>query len=210
MAHDDHGFAGERMLAVGLARGGREAGQLLVDDLEVFDRVGAAGCVGDVDQMNQQAGALNVAEELGAQAGAEMRAFNEAGHIGDDEGLLVGLLADGDHAEIGFEGGEGIIGDFGLGGGDAGDERGFAGIGIADQADVGQQLEFEPIKAFLAGAAQLVLARGLMGAGGKVLIAAPAATAFGDDQALVGLAESRGSARRFPGRKGLCRQELAG
>ena len=114
---------------------------------------GRADSVGDVDQVNQQAGALNVAEELGAKAGAEMGAFNEAGHIGDDEGLLIGLLADGDHAEVGFEGGEGIVGDFGPGGGDAGDEGGFACVGIADQAYVGQELEFEAIKAFLAGAA---------------------------------------------------------
>ena len=141
------------------ARGDGEAGQLLVDDFEVLDGVGAAGGVGDIDQVEQEAGALDVAQELGAEAGAEVRAFDEAGHVGDDEGLLVGLLADGDHAEVGLEGGEGVVGDFGLGGGDAGDERGLAGVGVADQADVGQQLEFEAVVALFAGAAQLVLAR---------------------------------------------------
>jgi hypothetical protein len=35
--------------------------------------------------------------------------------------------------------------------------------------------------ALLAGAAQFVLARSLVGAGGKVLVAASAASAFGDD-----------------------------
>ncbi len=99
------------------------------------------------------------------------------------------LLADGDHAEVGLEGGEGIVGDFGAGGGDAGDERGLAGVGIADQADVGQQLQFQAIGALLAGAAQFVLARGLVGGGGEVLVAASAAAALGDDQALVGLLE---------------------
>ena len=102
---------------------------------------------------------------------------------------LVGLLADGDHAEIGLEGGEGVVGDFGLGGGDARDERGLAGVGIADQADVGEQLQFEAIAALLAGAAEFVLARSLVGAGGEVLVAAAAAAAFGDDEALVGLLE---------------------
>jgi hypothetical protein len=99
--------------------------------------------VGDIDQVNQQAGALDVAQKLGAEAGAEVRAFDEAGHIGDDEGLLLRLLADGDHAEVGFEGGEGVVGDLGPRGGDARDERGFAGVGVADQADVGQQLQFQ-------------------------------------------------------------------
>jgi hypothetical protein len=77
---------------------------------------------------------------LYSQPRTKVRAFNKSGHIGDDEGLLLRLLADGDDAEVGFEGGEGVVGDFGARGGDAGDERGFAGVGIADQADVGQQL----------------------------------------------------------------------
>jgi hypothetical protein len=130
-----------------------------------------------------------VAQELDAQAGAEVRALDEAGHVGDDEGLLVRLLAHGDHAEVGLEGGEGVVGDLGPRGGDARDERGLAGVGIADQADVGQQLQFQAVAALLAGAAQLVLARSLVGAGGEVLVAAPAAPALGDDDALVGLLE---------------------
>jgi len=83
--------------------------------------------------VDEQAGALDVAQELSAQAGAEMRAFNEAGHVGDDEGFKIRLLADGDHAEVGLEGGEGVIGDFGARGGDAGDESGLAGVGVADK-----------------------------------------------------------------------------
>jgi len=41
----------------------------------------------------------------------------------------------------------------------------------------------------LAGAAEFVFARSLVGAGGKVLVAAPAASALGDDDPLIGLAE---------------------
>jgi hypothetical protein len=82
-----------------------------------------------------------------------MGAFNEAGHVGDDEGLLIWLLADGDDAKVGLEGGEGVVGDFGPGGGDAGDEGGLAGVGVADQAYVGQELEFEAVVALLAGTA---------------------------------------------------------
>ena len=40
-----------------------------------------------------------------------------------------------------------------------------------------------------AGAAELVLARGLVGGGGEVLVAASAASAAGDDDALVGAGE---------------------
>ena len=44
--------------------------------------------VGDIDEVDEDAGALDVAEELDAEAGAEVRAFDEAGHVGDDEGFL--------------------------------------------------------------------------------------------------------------------------
>jgi hypothetical protein len=178
---------GAGIVVHGLLGGGDgEAGQLLVDDLEVFHGVGAAAGVAHIDQVEQQAGALDVAEELGAEAGAEVGAFDEAGHVGDDVGELVGLFADGDDAEVGLEGGEGVIGDFGLGGGDAGDEGGLAGVGVADQAYVGEELEDQAVVALFAGAAEFVLARGLVDGGGEVLVAAAAAPAFGDDDALVG------------------------
>ena len=53
--------------------------------------------------------------------------------------FFVGRIADGDDAEVGLEGGEGVVGDFGAGGGDARDERGFADVGVADEADVGEE-----------------------------------------------------------------------
>jgi len=93
--------------------------------------------------VDQQPGAFNVTEKLDAKARAEMGAFDEAGHIGDDEGLLLRLLAHGDHAEVGLESGEGVVGDLGFGGGDARDERGLARIGIADQPHIGQQLQLQ-------------------------------------------------------------------
>ena len=115
-----------------------------------------------------------------------MRALDEAGHVGHDEGLDIGLLADGDDAQVGFESSEGVVGDLGLGCGDARNQRGFAGVGVADQADVGQQLEFKAIEALFAGAAQLVLARSLVDRSGEVLVAASAASAFGDHYAFIG------------------------
>ena len=147
------------------------------------------GGVGDVDEVDDDAGALDVFEELDAEAVAEVRAFDEAGKVGDGEGFGVGELADLDYAEVGFERGEGVVGDLGLGGGEAGDEGGFADVGVADEAGVGEQTEFEAVVALFAGAAEFVLARGLMGGGGEVLVAAASAAAAGDDDGLAGVGE---------------------
>ncbi len=147
---------------------------------------GADGGVGDVDEVDEDGGALDVAEELDAEAGAEVGAFDEAGHVGDGEAELVGGVADLDDAEVGLEGGEGVVGDLGAGGGEARDQRGFADVGEADEAGVGEEAELEAEGAFVAGAAELVLAGGLVGTGREVLIAAAAATSAGDDDLVVG------------------------
>ena len=118
-----------------------------------------------------------------------MGAFDEAGHVGYGEGFFVGWVADLDDAEVGFEGGEGGVGDRGLGGGEARDQRGLADGGKADETGVGEQTKFEAIVASFTGAAEFVLARRLMRAGGEVLIAAATATATRDDDLIVGLRE---------------------
>ena len=194
---DDHGFLRQGKLdfrawiVVHRLLGGsyREAIQLLVDDFEIFNGIGAAAGIAHIHQVEQQAGALDVAKELSAKAGAEVRAFNKAGHVGDNVGELIGLLADGDDAEVGFEGSEGVVGDFGPGGGDARDQSGLAGVGVADQADVGEQLEDKAVVALFARTAQFVLARGLVDGGGEMLVAAAPATAFSDDDLLIGSLE---------------------
>ncbi len=53
--------------------------------------------------------------ELDAEARSEMGAFDEAGHVGYGEAALVGCVADLDDAEVGLEGGEGVVGDLGAG-----------------------------------------------------------------------------------------------
>ena len=182
------GFGGDQDGGLG-GEGGVEALELGGDDFEVLDGVGAFAGVGDVDEVDDDAGALDVFEELDAEAVAEVCAFDEAGEVGDGEGELVGPLADGDYAEVGFEGGEGVVGDLGFGGGDARDEGGFADVGVADEAGVGEETELEAVVALFAGAAEFVLARGLVGGGGEVLVAASAASAAGDDDGLVGAGE---------------------
>ena len=120
----------------------------------------------------------------------------------------MGEVADLDDAEVGFEGGEGVVGDLGFGGGDARDEGGFADVGVADEAGVGEETEFEAVAALFAGAAEFVLARGLMGAGGEVLVAAAAASAAGDDDGLAGAGEVVDELAGVRRRRGGCRRGL--
>ena len=49
-----------------------------------------------------------------------------------------------DDAEAGMQRGERIVGDLRLGGGDGGEEGRLAGVGQADEADVGDQLQAQP------------------------------------------------------------------
>ena len=177
---EDGGFSGE---------GWVEAFEFVGDDFVVVDRIRAVGSVGDIDEVDNDAGALDVFEELDAEAVAEMRTFDEAGEVGDGEGFGVGEFADLDYAEVGFERGEGVVGDFGPGGGEARDEGGFADVRIANESGIGEEAELEAIVALFAGAAKLVLSGSLMGAGGEVLVAAASAAALGDDDGFVGAGE---------------------
>ena len=135
--------------------------------------------------MEQHPGALDVPEEAVADSGALGRALDQAGNIGEDEiDLLVA-----DDAELGVERGEGIVADLGLGIGDGVEEGRLAGIGQADDADVGDQLEPEPNPQFLARPAGAVLARGAVGRGLVGGVAAPALAALQKHDALADLGE---------------------
>ena len=174
---------------------GIEAGELLSNDLEILHGIGAGitfGClrsVGDIDQMDDNTSTLNVFQELNAETGAEMGTFDEAGEIGDGEGLFMGPLSHLDDAEIGFEGGECIVGDLGPGGGESRDQSRFADVGIADQAGVSEETEFQAKMPLFSGAAKLVLPRSLVRAGGEVLITASAASTTSNDDGFVGAGE---------------------
>ena len=102
------------------------------------------------DQMQEHAGALDMAEEAVAKPDAFMRAFDEARNIGNDELAPV----DGGNAKVGVKRRERIVGDLRPRGGDAGEKRRFAGIRQADKSGIGDQLQPQPdgaLLAFLAG-----------------------------------------------------------
>ena len=79
-------------------------------------------------------------------AGALGRALDQAGDVGEHE--LAALVAD--DAELRAERREGIVADLGAGVADRVEEGRLAGVGQADEADVGEQLEAQPHPHFLA------------------------------------------------------------
>ena len=106
--HNDHRLFGE---------GFAEGGKLAVDDFKGMDRVIVIRIAG-INQMNKEPRALDMTEEANAEAGAFVRAFDEAGEISDDKGAAkLGAVPAGaavriDDAEIRLERGERIVGDF--------------------------------------------------------------------------------------------------
>ena len=102
--------------------------------------------------MEQHGAALDMAEEAVPEAGALVGALDQAGNVGEHE--FAARRAP-DDAELGRERGERIIGDLGLGARDGGEEGRLAGIGQADEAGIGDQLQPQPNPALLAGPAGL-------------------------------------------------------
>ena len=139
--------------------------------------------------MNNNAGSLNVLEELNAKAVTEVRAFDQPGEVGDGEGGGVGKVADLDDAEVGFKGGEGVVGDLRFGGREPRDQSGLPDVGKADEAGVGQEAQLETVVALFATAAEFMFSGSLMGGGGEVLVASSAASATGDDNGFIGAGE---------------------
>src|SRR5690242_10796030 len=77
-----------------------------------------------------------------------------------------------------MESGEGIRSDFRPGMRDGREERGLAGVWVADEADFRDNTQSQQKVAFVAGFARLGKARGLAGSAGKVALPEPATSAF--------------------------------
>src|SRR2546423_15643550 len=86
-----------------------------------------------IDEVQQRGAALDMTQKLVAEAVAFMRAFDEAGDVGDDKRLII---IGTDDAEVRNESGERIVGDLRLRGADDRDEGRFAGVRKSDDADV--------------------------------------------------------------------------
>lgn len=113
----------------------------------------------EVDDESEDLGALDVAQEAEAQAAIEMGALDEARDVGDgdqspgvaaavvvalgfDLGPAVVVVED-DGADVGLERGELPVADSGAAFAEGAQERAFPCVGEPDEADVGEQFEFE-------------------------------------------------------------------
>ena len=123
--HHDVGF-GEQRLAVRLHLGA----QSIVHRLWV-GRI-------ERNQEGEQPGALDMLQETKTQPLPQVRTFDDAGNVRDDEGAVA---AQAHHAEVGLEGRERVVGDLGPGRGDDGEQGALAGVGLSHQSHVGDELE---------------------------------------------------------------------
>ena len=131
----------------------------------------------DVDEMEENRGAVDVAQESVAEPLAFGGTFDEAGDVGDEQILVV----DGGDAKIRGDGSEGVVGNFGLGVRNNGEEGGFAGVGQADKTNVSEEFEFEFSLEGFARFANFGDDRGLASARFEVSVTEAAVATFCDD-----------------------------
>ena len=148
--------------------------QLARDDLVVVHRIPSARRR-DVDDMHQHLGAFEMAQEPRAEAVPGVRALDQPGDVRDDERPIS---READDAEIRRQRRERVVGDLRPRRRDARDHRRLAGVRIADEPDVRQQLEVEPQVLLFAGQPGLELARCAVGGGGVSRVAVPAEAAL--------------------------------
>ena len=155
--------------------------QLGLDRRVVCERVRAVGGI-EVEHVHEQARALDVGEEVVAQAGALAGALDEPGDVGDDE-LALGAL---ERPEHGLERRERVRADLRRGARHPREQRRLAGVRDADEPDVGEQLQAQVDPALLADEPALGEPRRLPGRRREALVAAPASATARDDDALAG------------------------
>ena len=182
--HDDHRLLRQRRA---------EGGELALDDFEIVHRV-AIVRIARIHQMRDQPRALDVLQEADAQPDAFVRAFDQARHIGDHKRAAIArrrVGIGGNDAQVRLERGERIRGDLRPRRGDARNQRRFSCVRETDQADIGEQLQFEPQMALFAGPPVFVFARRLMPRPHemRIAVAAPAAPAASRAESLARLGE---------------------
>ena len=156
--------------------------ELLIDGVEILHRIPALAA-GYIHHMDKQTAPVNVPEEIMTQAGTLGGALDDAGDIRHDEGHA---LLDVNHAQVGEQGGEVVVGDFRPCVGGDGEQCGLAHVGEAYQTYVRQQLQFQNHIPLLTLQAGLGESGHLPGGGGVVGIAPAPTAAPGNDKVLAG------------------------
>jgi hypothetical protein len=153
-------------------------------EFAAHDLVSLSGVVaGAVDEMQQHAAALDMAEEAVPQTEALVGAFDQTRYVGEHEFVAV----DAHDAELRMECCERIVSDLGFCGAHGREQRGFSGIGQSHDAGVGNQLEPKPYGALLAWLAQVGAARRPVGRGLEMRIAEATVAAFCEHGAFSGM-----------------------
>ena len=109
-------------------------------------------------QDEQDAVPFDVAEEPMAEPPSLTGAFDQSRNVGDHETSLGRGLSHHHHTQIGFEGGEGVIGNLGPRRRNARDQSGLAHVRISHQSHIRQQLQLQAKDSLLSGMAVLVFA----------------------------------------------------
>ena len=166
----------------------RTGGQLLrpgaklgIDGLKILNGVPPLAS-GDVDEVDQQPAAVNVPQEIVSEARALAGALNDAGDVRHDE---AGALSRVNHAEIGKQRCEMVVGDLRVGLADHTEQRRFSYVGKPQQPHVRQKLQLQHQFPVLTGQAGLGKARYLPRRRGEMLVAPAAAPAAGDHEGRV-------------------------
>jgi hypothetical protein len=124
-------------------QGVRVVGDLMGEDFELL--LGRLLLhVGRVEQDDEDSRPLDMAEKLVTQPLARRCALDQPGNVCQHELALV----EADHTQVGFEGGEGVVGDLRCRRGHFRNEGGLAGVGKPDQRRIGEEfhLEREPLR----------------------------------------------------------------
>ena len=109
-------------------------------------------------------------------------ALDEPGDVGDHQLVVV----EAGHSEVGLEGGEGVVGDLGLGRRDPRDQGALAGVGEPHQGHVGHEPELQLQPALLAHLALFGEGGGPASVGQEAGVAAAAAAAGGGQPRVAG------------------------
>jgi len=173
---------------------GRELGAIQ-RALAAQQLIGALG-IGTIgrDQNGDEPRAFHVLQEPQAQSLPGVRPLDDARDVGHHEAAMPRQR---DHAEVRLEGGERIVGDFRPRGRDHREQGALAGVWLAEQAHVGDQLEHQLEGLVLAELPRFPLPWRLMRRRRELRVAASGATTLGNEQFVAGgdqLAQQRSGA----------------
>ena len=156
--------------------------QLSADGIEVSNGIPILAA-GNIDHVDEQTATVDMAQEIVTQTGAFCSAFNDAGDVCHNEGNAFVNI---NHAQIGEQSGEVVVGDLGTGVGGDGQQGGLTHIGEANQTHVCQQLQLHNDIPLLTLQACLGKPGDLTGGGGIMGVTPAAAAALGDDVIFAG------------------------